>query len=182
MTAVQIIDTTVDIEFLEGENPRPMDQTTILAGVGQMAALISSLDWEDRFKRAFEIMKKIVFFEGTIVVNTHAIDRPCCDEDDAIFYWEAGEFLFNPDPRTRAVTFFHDCWHVVQFRAAGNRFAEENERVAREVDAIERQLEVAKILQCRQEDIDFWKAYENNQQAILARLEQGVDRMIHAKP
>ena len=182
MTTIQILDATVEIEFLYGDNPKPMDEALILTQVGKMADLINSRTWEPRFKDAFEIMRKIVFFEGMIVVNTHKIDRPCCDEDDAIFYWEGSEFTYNPNPCTHAATFVHDCRHVVQFRAAGNSYATEAERVPREIDAIKLQLEVAKLLGCPQSDIDYWQAYEDNQAEIVARLEEGVDRMIYTRP
>ena len=72
----------------------------------------------------------------------------------------------------RANTLFHDCWHVVQFKASGAA-VEMDERVAREVDALDRQIEVARALDCYQADIDYLTDFRNNPAAIRARLEQG---------
>jgi hypothetical protein len=118
-------------------------------------------------------MKKIVFFEGKVVVNGTKIDRPCCDQDDAVFYWEGNEFTANMDPRVHANTYFHDCWHVVQFNNAGWA-REEHEQVYREVDAINHQIEVARAVGCRPEDVDFLIRFRDDQGVIQARLQEGL--------
>src|SRR4029079_11515817 len=94
------------------------------------------------------------FFAGQVMVNGYPMDRPCCDQDDAVFYWEAEEFMRNTDADVRANTFFHDCWHVVQFRRDGYA-TEEPEQVAREVDAIEQQIAVGRTLEWDARGIAF---------------------------
>jgi hypothetical protein len=179
---VKILSREVDVEFKVGLNAAlAMDQAALTAGLDQMVALINSVAWPAQYAAAFEGMKKIVFFEGQVQVNTWLVDRPCCDEDDAVFYWEANEFMANTDADVHANTFFHDCWHVVQFKRNGNRYAkDEAERVAREVDAIEHQIEVARLLGCDEREIRFLEDFRDSQTRIIARLDEGVNgRMLH---
>lgn len=182
MTDLTILGNKVPLEFLVGKDPKaPLDKDALIAGAKTMVDLINSVTWPADYAAAFRGMKKIVFFEGKIVVNGWEIDRPCCDEDDAIFYWEAEEFLRNPESDVRANTYFHDCWHVVQFKEAGNKFAgDENERVHREVDAINHQIEVAKLLGNDAREIGFLENFRDDQNRIKIRLAEGVtDRMTH---
>lgn len=176
MASIKILGATIPVEFKVGKDAvLPMDQAAILKGAGEMAALINSKTWPPAFAAAFKGMKKIVFFEGKVKVNGHLIDRPGVDEDDAIFYWEASEFTANTDADVRANTFFHDCWHVVQFKAKGNKFAkDQKEQVAREVDAINQQIAVARILGNDAREIKFLEDFRDDQARIKARLDEGV--------
>jgi hypothetical protein len=153
-----------------------MDETEILAKLGEMAALINSKAWSDSYADAFRIMNKIVFFEGTIVVDGHEIERPGCDQDDAIFYWRAKEFTDNLQNDVHGNTFFHDCWHVVQFRAAGDYARGEEEQVAREVDAIDQQIAVGENLGNDQNELDYLRGFRADQQRIKDRLREGIDK------
>lgn len=177
MASIRILGRDIPVEFLVGKNPEhEMDEGAILAGLGEMAALINGKEWPDEFADAFRIMNKIVFFEGMVVVDTHELRRPGCDQDDAIFYWEANEFTSNPDADVHGNTFFHDCWHVVQFRAAGDYARGDEEPVAREVDAINRQIEVGEILGNSEHELAHLRAFRDDQQRIRERLREGIDK------
>ena len=182
MASIDILGTLIPIEFMIGEDAkRTLDQPKLIAGAKQMAALINSRIWTEEQRNAFTGIKKIVFFEGKVVVNGHVMDRPCCDEDDAIFYWEAEEFERNPDADVHANTFFHDCWHVVQFKRAGNKFAQgQEEQVEREVDAINEQLKVARILGNSPHEVEHLRKFRDNHPGILARLKEGVGSQVAA--
>ena len=137
MASIDILGHSIPVEFTIGENPKgAIDQPAILEKLEEMAALINSKSWPQNYAEAFRIMSRIVFFEGMIEVDGHQVERLGCDQDDAIFYWRAKEFTDNPDNDVHGNTFFHDCWHVVQFRAAGDYARGEEEQVAREIDAI----------------------------------------------
>lgn len=178
MDSIKIFGKVVPIEFLEGEGAvLPMDEKDIVAGAKEMAELINSKQWTDEQARAFTAMNKIVFFEGKVDCDGHMIDRPGCDQDDAIFYWEANEFTANRDADVRGNTYFHDCWHVIQFRDSGNTYARgEDEMAAREVDAINRQIEVGKVLGNDEREIAFLENFRDDQRKIRERLREGVDK------
>ena len=163
-----------------GEEPkRRLDEARLIEGAEEMAALINSCVWAEEQRSAFTGIKKIVFFEGKVVVNGHVMDRPCCDEDDAIFYWEAEEFERNTDADVRANTFFHDCWHVVQFKRAGNRFAkDQREQVEREVDAINEQLKVCETLGNSPHEIQHLIKFRDDHPEIVKRLKEGVGNQV----
>jgi len=175
MASIQILGKTVPLEFLVGrEAQRPLNEAALTAGAQEMAALINSKNWSAAQAAAFKGINKIVFFEGKVMINGHEMDRPACDEDDAIFYWEAEEFERNSDTDVRANTFFHDCWHVVQFRDRGGFAMTRQEQVAREVDAINRQIEVAEVLGNDDREIQFLRDFRDDQERIKARLDEGV--------
>lgn len=179
MASIQILGTTIPIEFMIGqEAKRPLDEAQLTAGAQQMAALINSRNWTEEQKNAFTGIKKIVFFEGKVMVDGHLMDRPCCDQDDAIFYWEAEEFEKNTDADVRANTFFHDCWHVVQFKRTGRHAQGEREQVEREVDAINEQLKVCEILGNSPHEIQHLIAFRDDQQRIRERLKEGVGTQV----
>jgi hypothetical protein len=174
MTSIRIIDRDIQVEFVAID---PADQDAIVAQAGKMADLINGKDWPDAFKAAFQVMNKIVFFRGTVSVDGHDLARPGCDQEAAIFYWQADEFISNPDADVHGNTFFHDCWHVVQFRRAGNKFAEgDTERVEREVDAINQQIEVGKILGNDERELKFLEDFRDDQDRIKERLREGIDK------
>lgn len=180
MPFVNILGRKVRIDFIEGRDPAVgLDQPLLLQGVQEMAALIDRTEWTRKQRDCFRSMHGIVFFEGWIKVNGTEMDRPCCDEDDGVFYWEGNEFTFNMDPRIHAHTYFHDCFHVVQFKRDGDFARTEAIRLAREVEAIDRQLEVAAKLGCREADVKFLRDFQSDQGRLLARLKEGV-RMHHA--
>jgi hypothetical protein len=70
MASIDILGHTIPIEFTVGRDPKQaMDETAILAKLGEMAELINAKPWPDSYTDAFRIMNKIVFFEGAIVVD-----------------------------------------------------------------------------------------------------------------
>ena len=182
MASINVLGKDIQIEFMVGQDPkRPLIEAPLIAGAQQMAALINSRIWTEEQRNAFTGINKIVFFEGKVVVNGHVMDRPCCDEDDAIFYWEAEEFERNTDADVRANTFFHDCWHVVQFKRAGNKFAHgQEEQVEREVDAINEQLKVAEILGNSPHEVEHLRKFRDDHPGIVARLKEGVGSQVAA--
>jgi hypothetical protein len=173
MASIQIIARDVPIEFVAIE---PADQDAIVAQVGKMADLINAKDWPADYAAAYQVMNKIVFFRGTVSVGGYDLARPGCDQAAAIFYWQADEFMANSDADVHGNTFFHDCWHVVQFRRAGNAYAMgDTEPVEREVDAINQQIEVGKILGNDDRELKFLEDFRDDQQRIKDRLRQGID-------
>ncbi|MET0241757.1 MAG: hypothetical protein ABW184_17840 [Sphingobium sp.] len=183
MGTVNILGAAVTVSFADGQDISDEMKATLRYGIDQMADLINSRVWTTAYADAFRIMRKIIFFDQPVIVNTWLLDRPGCDEDDAHFYWEIEEFLRNTDADVRANTYFHDCWHVVQYRRAGNRFArDEQERVDREVDAIDQQIAVASLIGCSQPEIEFLRDFRDDQGVIIARLKEGIEpggRMRH---
>src|SRR5438067_1039080 len=102
---VTILDKVVSVDFLVGEAPPfALDRNALLSGLADVVRLINATPWRAEQRAAFNALEKIVFFEGVIRVNGYSMDRPCCDEDDRIFYWEANEFMANTDPAVRAHT------------------------------------------------------------------------------
>jgi hypothetical protein len=174
MASIRIIARDIPVEFIAID---PADQDPILAQAQKMAGLINSKDWPADYAAAYQVMNKIVFFRGTVAVDGHDLARPGCDQDDAIFYWQADEFLANSDADVHGNTFFHDCWHVVQLRRAGNKYAQgDTEPVEREVDAINQQIEVGKILGNDARELQFLVDFRDDQQRIKDRLRQGIDK------
>jgi hypothetical protein len=180
MDSINILGKDVPIEFEigQGATAADLDRPQLLAGAADMATLINGIDWAPQNADAFRGMKKIVFFAGKVIVDGNLMDRPCCDQDDAVFYWEAEEFFRNTDADVHANTFFHDCWHLVQFKAAGNRYAyTEADKVGREVDAINHQIEVARALGCSPPEIHYLEDFRDDQTRIVARLDEGVNQL-----
>lgn len=180
MTGIILFGQFVPVDFMRGEGASgTIDQAAILASVAEMEALINSCTFPQHYVDAFTGIRRIIFFDGQVRVNGHLMDRPCCDEDDAIFYWEIEEFLRNMDADVHANTLFHDCWHVVQFKRAGNRFAaNQDEQLSREVDAIIQQIEVARTLGCAPHEIAHLERFLADHPAILARLSEGVEESL----
>ena len=174
MASIRIIARDITVEFIAVD---PADQGAILAQAQKMADLINSKDWPSDYAAAYQVMNKIVFFRGTIQVDGHDLARPGCDQDDAIFYWQADEFILNPDADVHGNTFFHDCWHVMQFRRAGNKYAQgDTEPVEREVDAINEQIKVGTTLGNDDRELQFLRDFRDDQERIKARLRQGIDK------
>ena len=177
MASIDILGRNIPVEFMTGSEPQlVMDEAAILEKLGEMAALIDSKAWPDQYADAFRIMNKIVFFEGMIEVDGHEVERPGCDQDDAIFYWRSKEFTDNPQNDVHGNTFFHDCWHVVQFRAAGDYARGEDEQVAREIDAINQQIAVGEILGNDEYELGYLRGFRDDQQRIKDRLREGIDK------
>jgi len=177
MASIDILGRNIPVEFMTGSEPQlVMDEAAILEKLEEMAALIDSKAWPDQYADAFRIMNKIVFFEGMIEVDGHEVERPGCDQDDAIFYWRSKEFTDNPQNDVHGNTFFHDCWHVVQFRAAGDYARGEDEQVAREIDAINQQIAVGEILGNDEYELGYLRGFRDDQQRIKDRLREGIDK------
>jgi hypothetical protein len=173
MASIVILDTDKPVEFVENDPANPLHPDDLMAQLGEVAQAINDATWTQAQRDAFNGMKKIVFFSGTVQVDGFDLSRPGCSQANAVFYWEVGEFLRADKAGVRANTLFHDCWHVVQFKQDGPA-ADADEGVTREVDAVDRQIEVAKTLGCSQDDIDFLTRFENDTAAIRTRLAQGV--------
>lgn len=179
MDSITILGAPIKVSFKIGEGGEPMDEAKIEQAVEDMAALINSKDWPSDFADAFRSMKEIVFFTGMVEINGFPVERPGTDEDDAIFYWETEEFLKNPEIDVHANIFFHDCWHLVQFKRAGNKSAVPGkEQVAREVDAITQQIEAGKILGNSPDEIAFLEEFRGDQQKIIDRLKEGIGKAV----
>lgn len=179
MRSIVILDNEKPVEFVDTDPDQPLDADDLMTKLRAVADAINGCpDWTADQRAAFDGMTKIVFFRGAVTVGDYELKRPGCDEANAVFYWEVGEFLKVDHAGVRANTFFHDCWHVVQFKAGG--YAKDlDERVAREVEAIDRQIAVAQALMCYPADIDYLKGFENNPDGIRERLAFGVDAMHH---
>jgi hypothetical protein len=175
MASIDILGKSVPIEFEIGEDARiEMDRGQLMADAEAMASLIGEKGpWRPEYAEAFQVMNRIVFFEGKVMVNGYEMDRPCCDQDDAVFYWESSEFNANRDADVHANTFFHDCWHVIQFRADGYP-RDEAEQSEREVDAISHQVEVARQLGCSDAEIAHLTRFAADPAAIETRIREGV--------
>lgn len=183
MDRVTILGVERPVDYMVGAGGAMLDAPALLDGLKAAAALIDSVpNWSADEREALLAMRKIVFFSGEIEVNTWKLTRPGCDEDDAIFYWEAVEFMANTDADVRANTFFHDCWHVIQFRREGGFARTDEIRVDREVDAIGRQIAAARKLGCEEREIAHLQRYLDDHPMIVARLAEGIDRMDHAQP
>jgi hypothetical protein len=175
MPSVRVLGVDTPVDFIDGEGAAPLDRAVLLAGLEDAMALVNrTAGWTAEERAAFEGMKKIVFFQGQVTVNGWPLSRPGCDQDDAIFYWEAVEFMANTDADVRANTFFHDCWHVVQFKRIGDFARTPGDQVAREIDAIDRQIAVARKLGCDEREIQFLRDFRADQGRIVARLAEGV--------
>ncbi len=175
MESIRILGKDIELAFKRGkQSPGPIDEAPIRAGVEAMAALINGKDWPPELAAAYTGLEKIVFFNGKVKVNRALVERPGIDEKKATFYWEIVEFNAD-DADGHANTLFHDGWHVVQYRRAGNKRAIKlKERVDREVDAVDQQIGAATILGSASTDIDFLVAYRNDRPRIEARLREGT--------
>ena len=185
MAGIEILEKKIPVEFVAGAGAveGDLDHDTLLSGANEMAELINGIDWPPHYRDAFRGMKKIVFFEGKVKVDGYLMDRPNCDQDDAIFYWEANEFMRNTDADVRANTFFHDCWHVVQFKLAGNQYAYTlADQLRREVDAISHQIGVAYMRGCSEREIRHLEDFRADQRKIAARLDEGVGQLAAHQP
>jgi len=183
MASIDILGKFVPVEFEVGEGAEiEMDRDQIIADAEAMADLIKEKGpWRSEYADAFRAMNKIVFFEGKVMVNGYQMDRPCCDQDDAVFYWESSEFNAYRDADVHANTYFHDCWHVIQYRAEGYP-DQPGEDAEREIDAISHQVKVATQLGCSQAEVDHLTRFANDPQAVQARLSEGVRFAASDKP
>ena len=177
---VTILGKNMRVEFADPPHARRAD---ILSDLAVMADLINGTTWPAEYENAYRLMDKIVFFSDTVLVNTHVMSRSCCDEDDRIFYWEIDEeFLRNRDADVHGHTLFHDCWHIVQFMRDGGFAMQQHVQIAREVEAINHQIRVARLLGCDEREIKFLQDFRDDQGVILARLQEGVHVRLPADP
>lgn len=173
-----VLGKNIRVEFAEPVHARRLD---ILSDLAEMTDLINRTNWPPEYAAAYRLMNKIIFFSDTVIVNTHVMSRSCCDEDDRIFYWEIDEeFLLNRDADVHGHTLFHDCWHIVQFIRDGGFAMHTHVQISREVEAISHQIKVARLLGCSDREIAFLVDFRDDQNLILARLEEGVHRRLPA--
>ena len=174
MTSVTILGKEIQLEFRDDCSDAATVDSTV-AALAKMVGLINGVAWDESQSAAFRMMDRIVFFRDGVTVNGWRSTRPCCDEAKATFYWSVGEFQQNSDADVHGNTFFHDCWHVVQYRNAGDAYpGDDDERVAREVDAIDHQIEVARRLGCDARKISYLRGFRDSPSRIIARLAEGI--------
>ena len=143
--------------------------------VVEMANRINAGQWSQAQTNAFLGTDRIVFFE-TVMWHGAAMTRPFMDQEAATFYWEIDEFLTDGvDGPRRPTFFFHDCWHLAQYRKLGGPAKNLTDEVDREVDATDRQIECATVLGCDQPFLDYLTAYRNDRAAIEARIGAGYE-------
>lgn len=176
MAQIILLTKVIEVEFLRADGGAEMDQEALMEGLVKVADLINDTTWNEEQRQAFLSLQKVVFFEGVIPVNGYDLDRPCCDEDDRTFYWEANEFTANPDPKVRAHTLFHDCFHIVQYWRNETFAKDDQERIEREVEAIEKQIEVAEHLEAHPSYIQFLVNFKGSQEALDSRFAEGVSK------
>lgn len=174
MDGLTIMDKIVPFSFLIGKDPdKPdLDRDALRKAAGEMADAVHSVAWEAPYDQAFQAMNAIVFFNGSIPFNGATVSRPFSDQPNGVFYWQAGEFMNEWEPSWRATYYLHDCWHVMQFRERGLS-ADLHEEIDREVDAMDRQIEVANILNCGPTLLKFLTDYRADRNAIEARIKDG---------
>jgi hypothetical protein len=175
MASIRILGEDIKVKFKRGKGaPAAIVEAPIMTAARDMAALINSKTWPADLALAYTGLKAIVFFNGAVKINGHMMSRPGIDEKKATFFWEVAEFDAD-DADGHANTLFHDGWHVVQFKRAGKKHAIGiDERVAREVDAVNRQIEAARILGSAPSDIAFLEAFRDDPETIKRRLLEGV--------
>ena len=143
--------------------------------VVEMANRINAATWSDAQRQAFLGTDRIVFFEK-VTWHGAAMTRPFMDQEAATFYWEIDEFLTDGiDGPRRPTFFFHDCWHLAQYRAKGGPAKDLKDEVDREVDATDRQIECATVLGCDKPFLDYLTAYRNDRGAIETRIGAGYE-------
>ena len=100
MASIDILgkDVPIGFEIGLGATAADLDRTKLVEGAEEMVTLINGISWPPHYRDAFRGMKKIIFFAGKVMVDGHLMDRPCCDQDDAIFYWEARNFSATQTP------------------------------------------------------------------------------------
>ncbi len=175
MASIKILGNDIKVKFKRGKGaPAAIVEPPIMAAARDMAALINSKTWPAALASAYTELKAIIFFNGAVKINGHMMSRPGIDEKKATFFWEVAEFEAD-DADGHANTLFHDGWHVVQYKRAGNKRATKiDDRVAREVDAVDRQIEAARILGSAPSDIAFLQGFRDDPATIRLRLLEGV--------
>ena len=131
MNTVPILGVDIPYDFVVGDDPGDeiMDEADLGRAVAEMAREFAGVAWRADIAAALREMKAIRFFVGAVPYRDAMLTRPFTDQDNAIFYWHAREFLLDVDPRTRASYFFHDCWHMAQFLARGGPSVDQSARI-----------------------------------------------------
>ena len=151
-------------------------QTAALTGATGLANAVNAVQAQltDAQTQAFIGVDQVVFFES-VIFHHASMTRPFMDQENATFYWEIDEFLAPGVAygARRPTFYFHDSWHLAQYRATGRMSNDLQEEVDREVDATQRQLEVAQVLGCDAAFIAYLDEYLHNRDEITARIGQG---------
>ena len=177
MQPISILGHKVEVELrIAPARASAMAGLDLAAALAEMANRIDAVDWRPDQAEALRSMRRIVLFEPRVQANGWRISRSGCDEADGVFYWRLAEFVAHPDPAVHANIFFHDCWHVVQHRRDGGYAWDPAEQVRRELEALERQIEAARMLGCEAGKVLFLEAFRDSPARIAARLRQGVRR------
>ena len=173
MTTAQILGQSVElvIELPDAELQRPAAERRFL----EMADTINAV--ADRLTPAqsetFRLTDTLTLFREK-TFRGRRMTRSFMDQRERNFYWTIKEFSdWDPAPR-RPTAYFHDAWHIRQFIELGEPPNDEAILIDREQDAMVRQLEVADILQCDQEMINFLSEYATSRERIRERLLSGV--------
>jgi hypothetical protein len=146
----------------------------IVTDFQDMVSAINAAVLSDDDKRIFLLTDAVVFFDREIWQGED-ISRSFMDQDQRTFNWQSDEFLSpNHTPLTRASYYFHDCVHLDQFDRTGRQARDETEEVAREIEAVVRQIEVSRALGVGQYFIDYLISYEADPIQIASRVDSGV--------
>jgi len=124
---------------------------------------------------AFQALNAITLFSGSINFNDEQMSRSFTDQKTGTFYWLDTEIALYLSAPVMACYFFHDCWHMVQFKQDDGPAATLSDEINREVDAVARQVVVGGKLGVPQYVLDFLTKYGNDRAAIATRIGQGVN-------
>lgn len=172
-----ILGQQVAVELRPGPTPRPgRDAASLMAALVAMADEINALDWDEDQTLGFRSIRKIVLFSRQVQNYGWLMRRSGCDVARGVFYWSIREFAGHPDPKVHANMLFHDGWHVVQHLRDGGYPKSEAEQVEREIDAIDRQVVVARRLGCEEHKAVFLEDFGADRERIAARIREGVRR------
>ena len=181
MQPISILGQAVEVELRIAPGRAPvMAAPALSAALAEMARRIDAVGWRPDQADALRGMRRIVLFEPRVQFKGWRITRSGCDEADGVFYWRLAEFAAHPDPAVHANIFFHDCWHVVQHRRDGYAW-DAAKQAEREFEALERQIEAARMLGCEAGKVLFLEAFRDSPARIADRLRQGV-RPVRRQP
>jgi hypothetical protein len=133
--------------------------------------------WTAPQRAGFTALDAVVLF-NTVNWGGRQMSRPFTDQKKRTFYWQLDELLspgvHGTAGERRPTFFFHDGWHVTQYVKQKGPSADLDEEVVREIDATDRQIEVANLLGCDSGFVAYLTAYRNDPKAIRDRILQGI--------
>ena len=148
-----------------------------------MAGRINALSavWSDLETEVFRLTRKLVVFRKN-KYKGRTMSRSYMAQEERIFFWTYDEFRkWEPGPR-RPTAYYHDAWHVRQYLENGHPPDDTEVLIDREQDAMVRQLEVARKLNCDSVMISDLEDYSVNRSRIKARLSSGIGFLGRVRP